>query len=115
MLCQSKDGGEGRGGDGADEKTRGKDVQADDVPEGAQQNVRQRRMGVGELRNQPAVMVEVQRRGDVIAALVPVVGKAKQREMAERNDGEEQEPEQPGGQSGEAGGDARGEAPAWRT
>jgi hypothetical protein len=77
-------------GEGADEQAGGHNMVAHQVPEGAEQDVRQRRVGVGELRDELAGVIEVQRGRDVIAALVPVVRQAQQGGVAEGDGGEEQ-------------------------
>src|SRR5580700_419278 len=50
-------------------------------------------MCVGEMRDEPAVVVEVERGGDVVAGFVPVIGKTKQRKVRERNGSEEEREE----------------------
>ena len=105
-LRQPEDCGQPGGGDGADTQARRQNVQSDDVPKRAEQDVRQRRVRVGELRDEPAVMVEVQRGRNVVAALVPVVGQAEQGQVAERDRCEEQKPEQPRWQGGDAAGES---------
>ncbi len=55
-------------------------------------------MGVGEMRNQLAGVIEVQRGWNVVAALVPEVGQAEQREVSEGDGGEEQDEEDRRGQ-----------------
>ncbi len=60
-------------------------------------------MGVGEVGNQLAGVVEVQRRGNVVAALVPVVGQMEQGQMADRHRREEQQKKERPGQSRESG------------
>jgi hypothetical protein len=72
-------------------------VQPNDVPERAEQDIGQWRVRVRELWNKPAMMVEVQRGRDVVSALIPVVGQTEQGDVAERDRGEEQQPEQPRG------------------
>ncbi len=101
-LGEAEDGEEGGGGDGGDEEARGEDVVADDVPEGAEEDVGDGRVGVGVVRDDLAVAVEVEGRGDVVAALVPVVGEMEEGEVAEGHGGEEQDEEDGRGESGDA-------------
>jgi hypothetical protein len=64
-------------------------VVAEEVPECAEDDVRKRRVGVGEVRDQPAVVVKVQRSGDVVAAFIPKVGEAEEGEVGEDDREEE--------------------------
>ena len=60
--------------------------------EAGEQDGRQRRVGVGDggLRDEGAGAEEVQRGGDVVAALVPEVGEAEEGEVREEDGGEEE-------------------------
>jgi len=106
-LGETEDGKEAGGGEGSDEQAGREDVEAYDVPERAEEDVGQRRVGVGEVRDQLAGVVEVQSRGNVVAALVPEVRKVKQGEMGEGDGCEEQEEEDRRGNSREPGGGVR--------
>lgn len=88
-LGEAEDGEQAGCGDGGDEQPCGEDVVSGNVPERTEKNVGERRVGVGIARNDLAGAVEVQRRGDVVAALVPVVGEAEEGEMREGDGGEE--------------------------
>ena len=104
-YCQQAGGGEG-----AYDESRGEDVQPKDVPQRAQHDVRERGVGVGIVGDQPAVVVEVQCGRDVIAALIPVVGQVEEREVAQRDGGEEEGVEyspREGGETGELMADGR--------
>jgi len=68
-------------------------VQPYDVPQRPEEDVWQRRMCVCELRDEPTVMIEIQRSRDVVSALVPVVRQAKQSEMANGDRSKEQKPD----------------------
>ena len=50
----------------------------DNMPEQAECDVREGRMGVGEVGNELAGAVEIEGGGDVVAAFVPVVGEAEE-------------------------------------
>ena len=73
-----------------------------DVPECAENNIRQRRVGVGEVRDQPAVMVKVERGGDVVAGFVPVIREAQESKVREGDYGEKEWKEDEVGECGEA-------------
>ena len=79
LAREAVDGQQSGGGDGCDKDSRSQNVVANDVPERSQKDIGQRRMSVGKVRNQRAGAVEVQCGGDVVTALVPVVGQAEQR------------------------------------
>jgi len=93
MLREAEDGEQGSGCEGADKESRREDMEASEVPERAEQDVRQRRMGVGEVRNELAGMEEVERGGDVVAALIPEVRQAQKCEVREGYGGKEQREE----------------------
>ena len=102
-LGEAEDGQQASSGEGADGEAGDEDVESEDVPERAQHDAGQRGVGVREVRDERAGVVEVQRGGYVVAALVPEVGKVEQGEVAERDGGEEEAEEDGRGQRGGAG------------
>ena len=60
-------------------------------------------MRVGEVGNQLAGMVKVQRRRNVVPTLIPEVGQPQQGQMADGNRGKEQQEQDRPGQSREPG------------
>ena len=103
ILCEPKDCEQAGGSEGAGKKARRKDVVSRDVPERAEQDVGQRWMCVGVVRDDPAVMVEVERGRDVVTGFVPEIREAEKREMRERDGGEEEREENEVRERGEAG------------
>jgi hypothetical protein len=99
---QAVDGRKGGGGDGADGDPGDQNAGAGDVPERAEEDVRQRWVGVGEVRDEGESVVEVERGGDVVAAFVPVVGEAEEGEVVEGDEGEKCREEYGGGERGQA-------------
>ena len=102
-MCQTKDGEHGGGSESAHQQPRCHDVEADNMPEGAEHNVRQRRVGIGEVGNELAGVKEVERGGYVVAALIPEVGQAKKGQVADRDSCEEEQKEGRSGKGSEPG------------
>jgi len=107
ILRKAKDCEQAGGSKGADQKARREDVVSRDVPERAEQDVGDRRVRIGEVRDEPAVAIKIQRSWNVIAGFVPEVRETEKRDVRERDGGEEEREDNEVGERGEAcGGDA---------
>jgi hypothetical protein len=102
FLGEAQDREQTSSGEGTDDEARRQNVKPGEVPKRTEDYVGQRWVRVGEVWNEPAVAVEVQRGRNVVAALVPEVGQAQKGKMADHDSGVEDSEEKPVGEGREA-------------
>ena len=90
--CQAKDRGQRQGSDQQHGNARHRRLERRELPPEGKIDAGQRRVSVGERRvwNQLAILKKVIRRRNVVAGLVPEVGKAQQRRVQQENRSKDQ-------------------------